>query len=183
MNNILRNVLMRRSTMQFDSRPIRDEAMIEILEEGKTLSNAPSNQEWHFTVLQNRGLLRRFHELYERLVEEKSGDAARVSAQMVADLPVVLIISASKNEKYVEDAAHMVFGSMMLVAEKAGLGACWLSTAVETFKSEDGKKLLSHLSIPQGYVPLCIGAFGYKRAATAPPRVLSSEDNIVNIIK
>ena len=73
MNNILRNVLMRRSTMQFDSRPIRDEAMMEILEEGKTLSNAPNNHEWHFTVLQNRGLLRRFHELYERLVEEHLG--------------------------------------------------------------------------------------------------------------
>ena len=71
MNNILRNVLMRRSTTQFDSRPILDEAMIEILEEGKILSNAPSNQEWHFTVLQNRDLLRRFHVLYERLVEEK----------------------------------------------------------------------------------------------------------------
>ena len=81
MNNILRNVLMRRSTTQFDSRPILDEAMIEILEEGKILSNAPSNQEWHFTVLQNRDLLRRFHVLYERLVEEKRGDAARASAQ------------------------------------------------------------------------------------------------------
>ena len=182
MNNILRNVLMRRSTTQFDSRPILDEAMIEILEEGKVLSNAPNNQEWHFTVLQNRDLLRRFHVLYERLVEEKRGDAVRASAQMVADLPVVLIISASKNEPYVEDAAHMVFGSMMLVAEKAGLGSCWLSTAADMFHSEDGKKLLAQLSIPQGYAPLCIGAFGYKRAA-APPRVLSSEDNIVNIIK
>ena len=182
MNNILRNVLMRRSTMQFDSRPIRDEAMMEILEEGKTLSNAPNNHEWHFTVLQNRGLLRRFHELYERLVKEKSGDAARASAQMVADLPAVLIISASKDEKYVEDAAHMVFGSMMLVAEKAGLGSCWLSTAADMFRSEDGEKLLAQLGIPQGYAPLCIGAFGHKRAA-APPRVLSSEDNIVNIIK
>ena len=168
MNNILRNVLMRRSTTQFDSRPILDEAMIEILEEGKILSNAPSNQEWHFTVLQNRDLLRRFHVLYER--------------QMVADLPTVLIISASKNEPYVEDAAHMVFGSMMLVAEKAGLGSCWLSTAADMFRSEDGEKLLAQLGIPQGYVPLCIGAFGHKRAA-APPRVLSSEDNIVNIIK
>ena len=73
-------------------------------------------------------------------------------------------------------------GSMMLVAEKAGLGSCWLSTAADMFRSEDGEKLLAQLGIPQGYAPLCIGAFGHKRAA-APPRVLSSEDNIVNIIK
>ena len=183
MNNILRNVLMRRSTMQFDPRPIRDEAMIEILEEGKTLSNAPSNQEWHFTVLQNRGLLRRFHELYARLVEETGGDTARVSMHLVSALPVLVIISGRDGEKPVEDAAHMVFGSMMLVAEKMGIGACWLSTAAEAFRDKEGKELFSQLCIPQGYAPLCIGAFGYKRPSATPPRILSSKDNVVNIIK
>ena len=166
MNNILRNVLMRRSTMQFEPRPIRDEAMMEILEEGKVLSNAPNNQEWHFTVLQNRGLVRRFHELYALFVEEKGGDAARVAMRLVSEIPV-----------------HMVFGSMMLVAEKFGVSAGWLSTAASVFHSEEGKSLLDQLSIPAGYVPLCVGAFGYKRAPATPPRVLSSEDHIVNIIK
>ena len=44
MNNILRNVLMRRSTSQLDIRPIQDEELMEILEEGKMLSNATRNQ-------------------------------------------------------------------------------------------------------------------------------------------
>lgn len=183
MNNILRNVLMRRSTTQFDSRPIRDEAMIEILEEGKTLSNATSNQEWHFTVLQNRGLLRRFHELYARLVEEMGGDTARVSMHLISELPVLVIISGRTEEKLVEDAAHMVFGSMMLVAETMGIGGCWLSTAAETFRNDEGKNLFSQLCIPQGFSPLCIGAFGYKRPPATPPRILSSADHVVNIIK
>ena len=183
MNNILRNVLMRRSTMQFEPRPIRDEAMMEILEEGKLLSNAPNNQEWHFTVLQNRGLVRRFHELYARLVEGMGGDAARVSMHLVSEIPVVLIISGRTEEKFVEDAAHMVFGSMMLVAEKAGISAGWLSTAASVFRSEDGQNLLAQLGIPTGYIPLCVGAFGYKRAPAMPPRVLSSDDHIVTIIK
>ena len=46
MNHILCNILMRRSTSQFDSRPIRDEDLMDILEEGKVLSNAANNQEW-----------------------------------------------------------------------------------------------------------------------------------------
>ncbi|MBP5199050.1 MAG: nitroreductase family protein [Schwartzia sp.] len=183
MNNILRNVLMRRSTMQFEPRTIRDEAIMEMLEEGKVLSNAPSNQEWHFTVLQNRGLVRQFHELYARLVEEKGGDTARVSMRLISEIPVVLIISGRTEEKFVEDAAHMVFGSMMLVAEKSGIAAGWLSTGASVFHSEEGQKLLTQLSIPAGFVPLCVGAFGYKRAPATPPRILTSEDNIVNIIK
>ncbi len=183
MNNILRNVLMRRSTMQFEPRPIRDEAIMEILEEGKVFSNAPNNQEWHFTVLQNRGLVRRFHELYARFVEEVGGDTARVSMHLISEIPVVLIISGRTGEKIVEDAAHMVFGSMMLVAEKSGISAGWLSTAASVFQLDEGKKLLAQLGIPAGYVPLCVGAFGYKRAPAAPPRILSSEDRVVNIIK
>lgn len=183
MNNILRNVLMRRSTMQFEPRTIRDETMMEILEEGKVLSNAPNNQEWHFTVLQNRGLVRRFHELYARLVEEKGGDTARVSMHLVSEIPVLLIISGRTAEKFVEDAAHMVFGSMMLVAEKSGVSAGWLSTAASVFQSDDGQSLLAQISIPSGYVPLCVGAFGYKRAPATPPGVLSSDDQIVTIIK
>ena len=71
----------------------------------------------------------------------------------------------------------------MLVAEKFGVSAGWLSTAASVFHSEEGKRLLDQLSIPAGYVPLCVGAFGYKRAPATPPRVLSSEDHIVNIIK
>ena len=183
MNNILRNVLMRRSTMQFEPRVIRDEAMMEVLEEGKVLSNAPSNQEWHFTVLQNRGMICQFHELYARFVEEMGGDTARVSMHLVSEIPMLLIISGRTEEKFVEDAAHMVFGSMMLVAEKYGIAACWLSTAASVFHMDEGQKLLTQLSIPPGYVPLCVGALGYKRAPATPPRVLSSEDKVVNIIK
>ncbi|MBR1761034.1 MAG: nitroreductase family protein [Schwartzia sp.] len=183
MNNILRNVLMRRSTMQFDGRLVRDEAMIEILEEGKFLSNAPNNQEWHFTVVQNRGLIGRFHELYTRFVKEKGGETARVSMHLVSDVPVLVMVSGRTGEKLVEDAAHMVFGSMMLVAEKEGIASCWLSTAEATFQTEEGQQLLSQLHIPIGYTPLCIGAFGYKRALATSPRVLSSEDKLVTIIK
>ena len=57
MNNLLRNVLIRRSVYKFDPRPLRDEELMEILEEGKLLSDAASNKVWHFTVIQNRGVI------------------------------------------------------------------------------------------------------------------------------
>ncbi len=188
MNNILRSVLMRRSTYQFDSRPIRDEELMDILEEGKLLSNAENNEAWHFTVLQNRALLKRLSDAHEKLIAreheglKKDSAAGRVSSHMLLDVPMLLIISGRKDVKYAEDAANMVFGSMMLIAEKYGIGVCWLNSAPELFSTEEGKKVLEQMGIPVDYMPLCVGAFGYKRSA-ALPDILAAGDNVINIVK
>jgi nitroreductase len=188
MNNILRSVLMRRSTYQFDSRPIRDEELMDILEEGKLLSNAENNDAWHFTVLQNRALLTRLSDAHEKLIAreheglKKDSASGGAGSRMFLDVPMLLIISGRKDVKYAEDAANMVFGSMMLVAEKYGIGVCWLNSAPELFSTEDGRKVLEQMGIPVDYLPLCVGAFGYKRSAGLPD-ILTLGDNIINIVK
>ena len=185
MNNILRNVLMRQSTSQFDNRRISHADLRVILEEGKSLSNAAKNQEWHFTVLQNRDLLKRLSDVHERLVAEAHTDIPRNPAltdRLLVEAPMLLIVSGRQEAAYAEDAANMVFGSMMLVGEKHGIGSCWLNFAPQVFAEEDGRAVLAELRIPQGYTPLCVGVFGYKRSPL-PPSVLSSEDNTVNIIE
>ncbi len=185
MNNILRNMLMRRSTFHFDNRRIRHEDLLMILEEGKILSNAAKNQEWHFTVLQNRELMKRLSGLYERLMDgacsDLPGDPAMIG-RLLFEAPLLLIISGRQGAPYAEDAANMVFGSMMLVGEKYDIGSCWLNSAPLLFDDEDGQAALAALRIPEGFTPLCAGAFGYKQPP-APPSVLSSEDHIVNFIE
>lgn len=178
MNNILRNVLMRRSVSQFEERPIRDEDLMEILEEGKALSNAVNNQEWHFTILQNRKLIKQLYDVHT----EQSSAIPDIKDFLPIEAPLLLIISGRKDNKFVEDAANMVFGSMMLVADKYGIGSCWLAAMPKLFETEAGKNVLDQMSVPRGYSPLCVGAFGYKKTVVATS-VLSTEDNIVNIIK
>lgn len=185
MNNILRNVLMRRSTSQLDMRPIQDDELMEILEEGKMLSNAARNQEWHFTVLQNRGLMKQLGASYEKMVARVHGDIwgdPAVTGRILVESALLLIVSGHRDSKFAEDAANMVFGGMMLVAEKYGIGSCWLTSAPDMLRAPETQKVLEQLSIPAGYEPLSVGVFGYKRTFT-PPHVLASADNIVNIVK
>ncbi len=185
MNNILRNVLMRRSVFHFDNRRIRHEELLAILEEGKILSNAAKNQEWHFTVLQNRELLQKFSDLHERLRPDVHADFwgnPALNKRLLIEAPMLLVISGRQEASYAEDAANMVFGGMMLVAEKYGIGSCWLNYASLLFTDEEGQKVLAELHIPEGFTPLCFGVFGYKQPPV-PPSVLSSEDHIVNFIE
>ena len=104
MNNILRNVLMRRSVSQFEERPIRDEDLMEILEEGKALSNAVNNQEWHFTILQNRKLIKQLYDVHT----EQSSAIPDIKDFLPIEAPLLLIISGRKDNKFVEDAANGV---------------------------------------------------------------------------
>ena len=180
MNNIMRNVLMRRSTMQFDLRPLADDDVLAIVEEGRLLSNASSNQEWHFTIVENRDLLCRLSAVHERLLEEEN--IVGPQRRLLVEVPMLLVVAGRGLSEMKLDAANMLFASMMLVAEKYGIGSCWLSSGVDLFADAEGKALLEEFGLPEGFVPLCVGVFGYKRTATAP-RMMASADNIVNIVK
>jgi nitroreductase len=186
MNSLLRNMLMRRSIRKFSPRLIQDKELIEILEEGKLLSNAANNQVWHFTVIQNSSILKKINDANNRLLASEheslcGDDFRRQENGLLSNIPMLLIISGQGNLKYAEDAANTVFGSMMLVAEKYGIGACWINSIPRLFSTEDGKAITDAISIPMGYVPLCVGAFGYKK--DTGDQVLSFGGNIVNIIK
>lgn len=182
MNNIMRNVLMRRSTLQFDLRPLNDDEVMAIMEEGRLLSNAPNNQEWHFTILENRELLYRLSDIYEKMMQEEAKVTTGPQGHLLREVPMLLLISGRGLSERKIDAANMLFGSMMLVAEKYGIGSCWLSSGTELFSEASGQAVLAELGLPEGFEPLCVGVFGYKRTLAAP-RVMASADNIVNIVK
>ena len=183
MNNLMRKVLTRRSVYTFSANLPKDEDLMVVLEEGKLLSNAETNQIWHFTAIQNKDVIKKIYELSISILPD--GTTIKNGAEMLLNMPMLLIISGC-NVKYAEDAANSLFGSMMLAAEKHGLSSCWLSGASDVdVNSEEAQKLMHEvkniLQIPGESVPLCIGAFGYKKSKE-PARV-TKVDSIINIIR
>ena len=187
MNNFLRSVLIRRSIYKFDRRQIRDEELREILEEGKTLSHVESNQAWHFTVVQNRELLQQLNEANHLFLQRKHSEVlgdnfSYEQSRLVIDVPSVLIISGRRELKCASEAANTVFGSMMLAAEKYGIGSCWLSKIAEMLLAQEGHELLAQLAIPEGYLPLCAGGFGYREPLEVA-EFGTIDDSFVNVIR
>ena len=92
---------------------------MEILEEGKLLSDAASNHIWHFTVIQNRGIIHKiaegtrqqFSRELEMLVKSEE---QREDQRFLQQIPVLLVISGCTDKKYSADAANTVFGGMQL---------------------------------------------------------------------
>jgi nitroreductase len=70
---------------------------------------------------------------------------------------------------------------MFLAAKSLGIGSCWIHAVNQFFNTEEGNAQKAALGIPEGYTPLCSGAFGYSSAdwPDAAPR----KENMINIIK
>lgn len=179
----MRKVLLRRSVYSFSANVPKDEDLMAVLNEGKLLSNAEKNQVWHFTAVENKDIVRQMYLLAKKAVEnnpEISKDKTLMSGtELFSHMPMLLIISGC-DVKYAEDAADTLFGSMMLAAEKHGLCSCWFSGGKDVLsKCADEMKEL--LQIPGDYVPMCVGAIGYKN--TGGNATVTEVDSIINIIR
>jgi nitroreductase len=69
----------------------------------------------------------------------------------------------------------------MLAAEALQIGSCWISAAAVITQTEEGKKIIEKLGLPEAYAPFNSIALGYKKAERlyAPPR----RDGMVTYIR
>ena len=179
MNNLMRKILAGRSVYAFSSNLLTDEDLMLVLEEGKFLSKAESNQVWHFTAVQNRDVIREIHGLGKQYLAV--GDpSVSAGTDLLLNMPMLLVISGC-DVKYAGEAADTLFGSMMLAAEKHGINACWLGSVSEHILQESSSAVKMLLGIPDHYTPLGMGAFGYKASARQPR--ITKVDSIINIIR
>lgn len=185
MNNLMRKILLRRSVYNFSENLLREEDLMAILEEGKQLSNAANNQAWHFTAVQNKSVIQKVVDLslkksvqYGRL-KAVNGSSHSVATKMNL-LPTVLVVSGSGDIRYSEDAANTLFGSMMLAADNYGIKSGWISTRSE-IDDDDAEEIRELLQIPREYMPLCLGAFGYRE--DDGDIKITYIDDVVNIIR
>lgn len=182
MNNLMRKILLRRSVYNFSETTLKDTDLLSILDEGRTLSNVEKNESWHFTAVQNSNVIRM---LLDSTGQQTMGRLGVVNGRdlynggdLLKNIPTMLVISGSGDMKYAEDAANTLFGSMMLAAEKYNVCSCWLSTRSEL--NEAGvDEIRNLLQIPEGYVPLSIGAFGYRMDDVK----ITALSSVVNIIR
>ncbi|MCQ2457760.1 MAG: nitroreductase [Clostridia bacterium] len=95
--------------------------------------------------------------------------------------PVVLIVLADRGiPTYLYDGS-CVMQQLMLAANEAGLGSCWIHRAREEFNSDEGKQILKDLGIEGDYEGIghCVLGFAAGKAREPLPR----KDNYIYWIR
>ena len=162
----------RRSTKQYTNEPVSQEDLQAVIEAGLY---APSgrNRQGAIIVCINDSKLR----------DELAADNAALlhrEQDPFYGAPTVLVVLGDKSvPTYVYDGA-LVMGNLLLAAEAAGLGACWIHRARELFEMPKYKELLGEHGISGDYEGIGFCVLGHSAAMKQPP--LARRENRVFFI-
>ncbi len=185
-NDTLTVIKQRRSVRSYRDEQIKPEELEAILEAGLYAPNA-GDQAWHFTVVQNRDLLRRLD------LAAKDG-ARQLSIEHLLFLandeqfdclygaPTLIIVSGDHSSPVPLDAdCAAATENMLIAAETLGIGSCWIFFVQLAFVSTQGDELREELKMPEGHKPYTSAVFGYKRDEVV--EVPARKPNLITVIR
>lgn len=186
MNEVIENILNRRSVRVYSEDQIKQEDLDLILQAGLYAPSGCNTQPWHFTVVQNQEILNTLNietkkELLNGENEYFRDFGKNEKYSIFYNAPTVIIISGEKTAIVPETDCSAATENMMLAAESLGIGTCWIGLVTFLFKSEAGQEYIKMLEIPEGYEPYYAITLGYKKYPNPKPQ--PRRENTVNYIK
>lgn len=146
----MKEIFTRRSIRKYESKPVSDDQVRQLLRAAMYAPSAGNEQPWHFIVIRDRQILDEIpkHHPYTQMLKE-------------APLAIVPCCDTS-NLKYdgafwVQDIAAAI-QNILLEAEYLGLGSCWCGVYS---RKELVDKISEILHIPEHIIPVAVVAIGY----------------------
>ena len=160
MNEVMKNLLTRRSTKKYTSQPVPKEILEQILAAGTCAANGRGLQSPIILAITNQ-------EIRDRLSQLNAG-IMNAPIDPFYGAPVVLVVLADRKVPTAVYDGSLVLGNMMTAAQALGIGSCWIHRAKEVFDLPEGKELLKSLGIEGDYEGVGNCILGYPAADPAP---------------
>lgn len=187
MNETLGVIKQRRSIRRFDARQIPMDALNAILEAALYAPSAMNQQKWHFSVVQNKAMLKKMVQITR--ANKLNSDVPFLIQKAGSDdyhtyyhAPTVVIVSGDQQAKFIMFDCAAAAQNIALAAASLGIGSCIMTSAGFLFASEEGCAMKKELGIPEGYGHVCSIAMGYHKGdwPAAPPR---NKKEVFSLIK
>lgn len=172
MNEIIQNMLTRRSIRKYRPDPVPQELLNEVLTAGEYAATGMGRQSPIILAVTDKAVRDELSAINAKIMG-RDGDS-------FYGAPAVLVVLADKSvPTHVYDGT-LVMGNLMNAAHAVGLGSCWIHRAKETFELPEGKAILAKLGIEGDYEGIGNLIIGYPdEVKEAKPR----KDNYVYYIK
>ena len=164
MNEVIRNIVERRSIKKYKSDMVPTELIDEVLKAGTYAPSGMNRQSPIIIAITNKEVRDKLSKLNAKIMG--------VDTDPFYGAPVVIVVLADKTvPTYIYDGS-LVMENMMLAATSIGLGSCWIHRAKEEFETEEGKRLLASLGISDQYEGIgnCILGYPAEEKVVAKPR-------------
>lgn len=174
MNEVIQNILNRRSVRVYSDEQIKQDDLDLILQAGLYSPSGCNMQPWHFTVVTNTDLLNAISETTKKELLKSDIENFREYAKndkyhIFFNAPTVIFISGEKSAVVPQIDCAAATENMMLAAESLGIGSCWIGLSHYLFNSESGAEFIEKLKIPEGYDAYYAITLGYKTIPNPKP--------------
>lgn len=171
--DVLECIRTRRSIRRYKTDQITDEELKKVLEAGTWAPTSKGQQKPFIVAVQKPALI-------EQLVK-MNAEIMGVGSNPYYDAPTIILVFAPEDYgKGLQDGS-CVLENMMLAAHAIGLGSCWINREIEMFQTEEGKRLMKEMNLPDGLMG--IGALSIGYPAGFPPTVKARKEGYYRIIK
>ena len=186
MNEIIQNILDRRSVRVYSDEQIKQEDLELVLKAGLFSPSACNSQPWHFTVVQNKEIIDTLNVESKKLLVNGKDEYFKEMGKnekynIFYHAPTVIVISGEKATLVPEIDCSAATQNMLLAAESLNIGTCWIGLVTYLFKGPNAQEYYKMLEIPEGYEPYYAITLGYKKFPNPKPQ--PRRENTVSYIK
>ena len=169
-NQVIENIMTRRSIRQYKPQPVNRDTMQIILNCGINAPNGQNKQSWAIRVVDNPEYINGLTEIYKKKNPKIAEDPS--FKNMFRNAPTVVFIANDKSYDFSQVDCGLLGGNMVLSAWSMGIGSCCLGSPIRFMQTEpEAADYLKRLNIPEGYQLLYCIAFGYPdETPAAKPR-------------
>ncbi|MDR3260061.1 MAG: nitroreductase [Fusobacteriaceae bacterium] len=153
MNQVIENILKRRSIRKFIEKPIEKEKLDAILKAAAYAPSGKNLQTWQFTAIVNRKKLEIFYKIIGKVLEREDYDFYNAEA--------IIITSNIKDGNWSKEDNACALENIFLAATSLGVGSVWLNQLQTISDAPDIRKLLNEYGIPKEHDVYGIAAIGY----------------------
>jgi len=166
-NETVASILERRSIRKYKPEQISKEELDCIVECGLNAPSAMNSQNWHFTVIQNKDLIKKMSDkirvnlppaMVERYKKRQNG---REDFSLFYDAPTIILISVDADDSYSDFNGAYATENMCLAAHSVGVASVIIGLTKILFSTDEAESFKKELCVPEGYKPLYAVCFGY----------------------
>ena len=160
--DVLKAIADRRSHRVYKGEQIPEEVLAQILEAGLEAPSARNHQPWHFSVVQDAGLIQEVHDEAARVMGNSGSPRfSDPDFQMFYHAPTVIFLFGEKDFAWTQVDCGIAVENMALAAEGLGVGSVILGLPKPAFAGEKADELRKRLACPEGYDFVIALALGY----------------------
>lgn len=153
MNEIIQNILTRRSVRGFTDKAVSREDLELLIKAALYAPSARNLQTWKFTALTQRADIDKLAKVIEKVLDRKDYDMYKPAA--------VIIPSNTKDSPYGKEDNACALENIFLAAHSLGLGSVWINQLQGVSDEPEIRALLKAWDIPDDHTVYGIAAIGY----------------------